>query len=112
MRLAFILAFVSSVFFTTDLAEARSGGPSVVQARKGKKANKAHKRRAAGSTKAKRTSKREQVSRKEKVRTEEVKVADEEEAPAPPIEAATVVKHAPVAQTNDDEEPPSKPKKR
>jgi hypothetical protein len=119
MRFAFILAFVSSVFFHTATADARPGSDPVAQARtsKGKK-HRAHR----SAAKAKRGSKGTKASRKAKrkarsePKTEDVAAADdaEEAAPAREVEVdeTPAVKGAAVAQATDDEEPPTQPKKR
>ena len=117
MRFALLIAFVCSVAFHTEIAEARPGAVASEQARK----PKAHKRRAAKGAKAK-TTKHTKSARKAKAkaRAKEVAVADDEAAdvateapdPVPAVQAAPPAKREAVAQATDDEEPPSGPKKR
>lgn len=107
MRFALILAFICSVAFPIETADARPGGVASAQARK---PPKAHKRRA----KAKKRSKHTKASRKARVKAREVAVADDADTPdpAPTVDALPPVRRAPVAQATDDEEPPRGPAKR
>jgi hypothetical protein len=102
MRFALIAAFVSSVFFTTERAEARPDGDSIVEARKPQKVQ----RRTARPVAKKAT---------KKVAAKKKDVADEE-VPAPKAEVAKAeppaIKRAPVAQATDDEVPRNEPKQK
>jgi hypothetical protein len=120
MRFALILAFVSSVFFHPDFAEARpgadSGADASVQARKPTKVQKRRAARSAAKAKAKPTRKGVKATRKARGKPDKVadrvEVEDESPASAPKVEARPPVKHAPVAQTTDDEVPANEPKPR
>ena len=106
MRLALILAFVSSVFLTTERAEARPRTDQKTQTSKRakKKVVKAPARTAKASRKAKVTA---------KVDEEETAVRDED-ALAPKAEARPAPRRsgATVSQAVDDEVPRNEPKKR
>lgn len=109
MRFAFlILVFVSSVWSTTEPAEARRGDP-VVQARKPQKAQK---RRAVA--KVAKAAKPARARPGKKSGKQAPKVVEEvaDDTPEPPVVAkAEPVRRAPVAQAIDDEVPRNEPRR-
>src|SRR5436190_1913625 len=101
MRFALIFAFVSSVFFHTDPADARPSDEPTAQARK---PSKAQKRRAARKAKlarqgTKSTRKAKKAAKIEVADKAQIEV-DEDEAPdpAPKVEARPAVKRGAVPQ--------------
>ena len=111
MRLALILAFVSSVFLTTERAEARPGGDRVAEAKKAKKKT-VDKPKAAAKAPAKSTKSAKKSKKKVEPREEEAPVAEpkeevkvEEEKPAKKNSAVVKPGGAAVSQAGDDEVP-------
>ncbi len=115
MRFAVIVAFIGSVLFHVDLAEARSGGAPSAAARETPKAKKRHAKATKAKARAKKTKKGAKRAVKAPVETEDEDdvVKTEAETPAPPREVAPARSHGPaVAQASDDEEPGPAPTKR
>lgn len=111
MRLALIVAFVSSVFLTTEPASAKPRGDQKTETSK----------RAKKKVKAKAPTRTAKASRKPtkavaKVEDEDAPVVREEDASAKevarPARSAALRRGGSVAQSTDDEVPRNEPKKR